>query len=168
MWKRIHSFILIAGILIFLPQTLLAQPPLDLEKREEIRERIETLRVWRMIEFLDLRPEQSDEFLPLLHKFKKTQKDLEMARRKLFKDLKNELESEEPDEKKIQQILLGLEKNREELEKERKIFLINSRKTLTLIQEARLLLFEQRFERELKETIRKLRMKHRLKRFEEG
>jgi len=37
-----------------------------------------------------------------------------------------------------------------------------------LVQEAKLLLFEERFERELRETLRKLRMKHRIGRFEEG
>lgn len=168
MRKRTQFIILISSILIFLVQASFAQPPQRFEERKRVRERIETLRLWKMIEFLDLTPEQSDEFLPLLHKFQKAQKDLEKAKVEIFKDLKNELGSEEVNEKKIQEILVRLEKNREELERERKSFLIDSRKTLTLIQEAKLILFEQRFERELKETLRKLRLKRRLERFEEG
>jgi len=167
MRKRIGYTILTTGILILLAQTLLAQPHMDLERREMMRERIETLKLWKMIEFMDLSPEQSDEFLPQLREFQKAQKELEMGRRQLFKELEEELESKEPDEKKLRQIILGLEKNKEELERERKNFLTNSRKTLTPIQGAKLLLFEHTFEKQLRDTIRKFRMKPG-KNFDEG
>jgi Spy/CpxP family protein refolding chaperone len=165
MWKRIKIMILTTSILIFFAGSLLAQPPMD---KEKIRERIETLRLWKMIEFLDLSPEQSDEFLPLFHKFQKARRESEMTRGELFKDLKDEVDSEEPDEKKITLILSKLEKNKEEIEREKESFLENSRKVLTPIQEAKFILFEHIFEMELKKTIKNLRPRHGFKRFEEG
>ena len=168
MSRTSYLIILIAGILAFSAEALLAQPPPRLEKRKEARERIETLRLWKMIEFLDLTEEQSDQFLPLFHRFQKAQKELQSAARELFGSLKEELESKEPDEEKIKAILTELEKNQEALDEERKNFLIDSRKTLSLIQEARLLLFEQEFEKRLRETIRRLRPQHGLRGFGEG
>lgn len=164
MWKKIGFVLLIAGILIFSVESLLAQPPMDPEK---MRERIETLRLWRMIEVLNLTPEQSDKFLPLLHRFQQKQRELETAGKQLFRDLEEELNSTEPSEKKIEDILLKLERNKEELENERNNFLTSSREILTTIQEAKLIWFEHKFEKELRDTIRKFRMgpgKH----FEEG
>ena len=158
MWKKISLIILISGILIFSVKSLLAQPPVDSVRKEKMRERIETLRLWKMIEFLDLSSEQSDEFLPLLHEFQEAQKELEMARRRLFNELEENLELKEPDEKNLQQILLGLEENKAELEKERRKFLTNSKKVLTAVQEAKLILFEHVFEKQLRDTIRKFRM----------
>ena len=158
MWKRVGLVILIAGILIFSVEALLAQPPMDSVRKERMRERIETLRLWKMIEFLDLSSEQSDEFLPLLHEFQKAQKELEMVKRQLFKELEEELELKEPDEKNLQQILLGLEENKAELERERRKFLTSSKKALTAVQEAKLILFEHKFEKQLRDTIRKFRM----------
>lgn len=168
MFKKTSVMILTAGILILSVQILFAQPRPGTEQMEKMRERIETLRVWKMIEFLDLTPEQSDEFLPLLRKFQKAQKQLDMAKKELFGELKDELESEEPDEQELKNIMNELEKNKEAAENERNDFLINSRKTLSTIQQARLLLFEHRFEGELRETLRKLRMKHRPRGFEQG
>ena len=75
MWKKMGLVVLIAGILIFSVEPLLAQPPMGSVGKEKMRERIETLRLWKMIEFLDLSSEQSDEFLPLLHEFQKAQKE---------------------------------------------------------------------------------------------
>ena len=160
MFKKTCLIILTAGMLIYSVQTLFAQPRPGPEKREMVRERIETLRVWKMIEFLDLTQEQSDQFLPLLREFQKTQEELDMAKKELFQNLKNELESDEPDEEKIKNMLTQLEKNKEAEEKARKDFLTSSGKTLTTIQEARLVLFDHIFERKMKETLRNLRMKH--------
>lgn len=166
--KRSYLIILVAGILVFSAEALLAQPPPRMKNRKEARERIETLRLWKMIEFLDLTEEQWDKFLPLFHRFQEAQKELKAAKRDLFDSLKEELESKEPDQGKIRAILTELEKNQEALEKERKDFLIDSGKTLTLIQEARLLLFEREFEKKLRETIRKLRPQRGLRGFGEG
>ncbi len=166
--KRSYLIILAAGILVFSAETLLAQPRPRMKDRKEARERIEILRLWKMIEFLDLTEEQSDKFLPLLHRFQEAEKELKTVKRELFDSLKEDLESKEPDQGKIRAILTELEKNQEALEKERKDFLIDSGKTLNLIQEARLLLFEREFERKLRETIRKLRPQRGLRGFGEG
>jgi Spy/CpxP family protein refolding chaperone len=140
---------------------------MDSVRKERMRERIETLRLWKMIEVLDLSPEQSDKFLPLLHEFQKARNELEMDSRNLFEDLEEELHSKEPSEKKIKDILLNLEKNRQELENARNTFLTSSREVLTTIQEAKLIWFEHNFEKKLRDTIRKFRM-HPGKHFDKG
>ena len=56
-------------------------------KRERLREEIETMKMWKMLEVLDLSQEQSDKFLPVWREMQKAQKDFRDRREDLLKSL---------------------------------------------------------------------------------
>lgn len=129
------------------------------EEREKIRENIETLRMWKLLEVLDLTSEQSDKFLPVLKDFQKARRNFEDQRRDLLRQLETTLQSAS-DEKKLKEILANLENNREQFQTELDKYMDQSKAILTIEQQARLALFEDQFERKMMETIEQIRGEH--------
>ncbi len=127
-----------------------------LKAEQKIRERIEMLRMWRLLEALDLSTEQSERFLPILNDFQKEQKELEKAKRESLKMLKEEISKEEMDHRKIEKILNDLKENRVLFEKKREKFLFAAKEVLSLEQQARLILFEERFAEHIKDMIKRV------------
>ena len=126
------------------------------EDREKIRENIETLRMWKLLEALDLTSEQSDKFLPILKDFQKARRNFEDQRRDLLKKLETAVQST-PDEKKLKEILADLEKNREQFQMELDRYMDRAKAVLNVEQQAKLALFEDQFERRMRETIEQIR-----------
>ena len=143
------------GLLLFAPVRLFAQgpphhpggPPASTAERKKIRENIETLRMYKLLEALDLTSEQSTEFLPALKEFQDAKRKFHEDRGAFLRELEEALESDEADEKKLEQSLAALERVREEFQTELVKFLTKARATLTLQQRAKLQLFEERFEK---------------------
>lgn len=135
------------------------EPPENPEEKEKIRENIEMLRMWKLLEALDLSSEQSMQFLPMMKEFQDARKSFADKRKQYLTELEKALESEEKDEKKIKENLEALEKVRKEFHKEMEGFFEQTKSILTLEQRARMHLFEERFERRLKNTIRRMRHK---------
>ena len=131
------------------------------EERERIRENIETLRMWKLLEALDLTSEQSTQFLPALKDFQNAKKRFEEKRRELLRELEITLESKK-EEKKLKETLMSLEENRKQFQMGLERFLEKAKATLTLEQQAKLLLFEEKFEKRMRETIKQMRGKHSL------
>ncbi len=163
-----RTMILISlSLALLLPREILAQRSLprhgDLpertEERERIRENIETLRMWKLLEALDLSSEQSTQFLPVLKDLQDARKRFEERRREHLSELEAALESEEKDEKKLEEALSGLESARKQFQTDLEKFQERSKEMLTLEQRARMHLFEERFERRLKDTIHRMREK---------
>ena len=159
---RFKYLLLILVISLFWIQgELLAQrfPEKEAERlkaEQKIRERIEMLRMWKLLEALDLSTEQSEIFLPILNDFRKEQKELEKAKRESLKMLKEEISKEEMDHRKIEKILNDLEENRVLFEKKRENFLSAAKEVLSLEQQAKLVLFEERFAEHIKEMIKRV------------
>lgn len=142
--------------------TVFAQvPPFGEEnifkKRHEIRERIEQMRMWRLLEVLDLSDEKAEKFLPVFNAFQREQKGLEKRKRGILKELEDELDKEKVDLKKVQSSLDDLEQNRILFENNTVSFLSKAKEVLSLEQQARLVLFEESFADRVKDMIRKLR-----------
>jgi Spy/CpxP family protein refolding chaperone len=129
------------------------------EDREKIRENIETLRMWKLLEALDLTSEQSDKFLPVLKDFQKSRRSFEDQRRDLLRQLETTLQSA-PDEKKLKEILADLERNKEQFQMELDKYMDRSKAILNVEQQAKLALFEDQFERRMRETIEQIRGGH--------
>ncbi len=136
-------------------------PPPDsesrFEERERIRENIETLRMWKLLEALDLTSEQSMQFLPLLKEFQDAKRKFRDSRRELFRELESALQAEKTDEKKLGENLMMLEDARKIFQGDMDRFYVESKEILTVKQQAKLLLFEERFEKRLKESIEHMR-----------
>ncbi|HVP37535.1 MAG TPA: periplasmic heavy metal sensor [Terriglobales bacterium] len=126
-------------------------------KRERLREEIDTMKMWKMLEVLDLSQEQSDKFLPVWREMQKAQKDFREKRENLLKSLEAILGAEKPDEGKIRDILGQLEKERSRFDDIQQNFRQKAQEILTLEQQAKLVLFEDRFEKRMMEIIRQYR-----------
>jgi hypothetical protein len=135
------------------------------EEREKIRENIETLHMYKLLDALDLSSEQSTQFLPVLKDFQDAKQRFHDRRREYLTELEAALESEsEVDQKKLKEGLAGLEDARGEFEREFDGFLEKTKDILSLEQQAKFHLFEEKFERRLKDTIQEIRGKgHRWK-----
>jgi Spy/CpxP family protein refolding chaperone len=165
-FKRM-AFLVSLSLALLFPGVVLAQrPPLrhgDPQERpgerERIRENIETLRMWKLLEALDLSSEQSTQFLAVLKDLQDAKKAFEERRREHLSELEAALESEKTDERKLKEALNGLESARKQFQADMENFMERSKAMLTLEQRARMHLFEERFERRLKETIHRMREK---------
>ena len=129
------------------------------ENREKIRENIETFRMWKLLEALDLTSEQSTQFLPVLKDFQNAKRNFEDKKRSLLQELEANLQSSKED-KRLKETLAELENNRKQFQMELDKFLEKTKATLTLEQQAKLLLFEEKFERKMRETIEQIRGRH--------
>lgn len=157
-----HIILILVICFVFIPtSTPFAQkPPHGKEKmfknEQEIRERIEQMRMWKLLEILELSDEQAEKFLPNFRDFQKEQKELEHKKREILKELEDELNKKSVDLKKIQTVLDDLEENRNLFENNRASFLSKAKEVLSLEQQAKLVLFEERFAERVKEMIRKV------------
>lgn len=161
---KLSGMLFLVFIFVLTAQAVHAQrppaPPFPEEgKRERLREEIETMKMWKMLEVLDLTDEQSNDFLPAWREMQKAQKDFREKREDLLKSLEGVLGQEKPDEGKITEILGQLEKERLQLEEVQQRFKEKAQEVLTLEQQAKLLLFEDRFEKRMMEIIRQYREK---------
>jgi len=126
-------------------------------KREEARDKIKMLRTWRLIDELDLTDEQSARFFPIMKEFDRRQEELNHGRRRIINELVDVLREEKPSEKKLQEKIAAIRKNGAQLRKNREDFFDKAAKILSLKQQAQLILFQERFERNLKDIIRDIR-----------
>lgn len=159
---RYWGILMMVFALFLTAQTLKAQGPmggpLSEERRKEIREEIETLKMWKMLEVLDLSSKQSDEFLPVWREVQKAHIDFREKREELFRELEVTLGEEQKNrERRIREILTQLDKENSKLEEAQQRFRAKAKEVLSLEQQAKLLLFEERFERRMMEMIRKFR-----------
>jgi Spy/CpxP family protein refolding chaperone len=129
------------------------------EDREKIRENIETLRVWKLLETLNLSEEQSTKFLPALKEFQTAKKNFEDRRRDLLEELETTLNAG-PNDEKLKEILGKLEDNRRQFQTATDSYLEKAKSILTIEQQAQLFLFEDKFEKRIRETIEQIRGGH--------
>jgi Spy/CpxP family protein refolding chaperone len=140
-------------------------PPPDIKQQERMREKIETTRTWKLIDYLDLSEEQSEKFLPALKKLREKEKELFEKKRELFERLNFLIEEEKSNPDKIKETLLRLEENRKKMQEERELFLLKAKDVLTLTQQAKLVLFEEKFEQRMKEIINEVKERRKGKGF---
>lgn len=161
---KCSGILIMAFGLLLTAQMLNAQGPMGRpfgeERRKEIREEIETLKMWKMLEVLDLSSEQSDEFLPAWREVQNAHRIFRERREELFRELEFAI-GEEPKlkERKIKELFEQLEKVKSKLDEAQQRFRAKAKEVLSLEQQAKLLLFEERFERRMMEMIRKYRGK---------
>ena len=130
-------------------------PPPDQEPR--VKERIKMLRTWRLIETLDLTEEQSEEFFPLLKAFDRRQEELKERKADLALKLGRIASSESSTEKELREAIQAYRKTDAKLREDCGRFYDEVADVLTLRQQARLLVFEERFRERLIGILRDIR-----------
>ncbi len=144
------GLLLVAGVSGLFGQ----EPP---GEREKVKERIEMIRMWKMMETLDLSREQSEKLFPVLDEYSDRRRDLFEERMHTMKELRNTLKGENPDEAAVQDLVNKFEKVHRSLEEIRREENEAVKDIVTPLQYARYILFQESFERELRGIIRDVR-----------
>lgn len=150
----------VISILVCLQSQSMAQPDRPLP-RKEMRERINTIMIAKMDEFLDLSVEQADQFFPRFRHFSNRREELEQERRELIEELSMVEKSTPTDEREIEELLdrvHGVDRSMVELKQQ---FREEVHPILDPAQRARLVIFSHQFPervRQLIDDIRRERM----------
>ncbi len=123
------------------------------EKREEVRKKIEAVRIWRLTEALKLDAPTSSKLSALLSSFEQQRMGIMREQMTAMRELRRLLKTPKPDESKIRSALERLEKNQHAMQALRDKELGGVKEILTIEQQARFLLFQQDFRREMQGII---------------
>jgi len=149
--KRIFSyglcFLLLSGGL------LVANPDDEFQNRRRIRDNINTLRILKMTQALDLTEEQVAKIFPALNRIEKEKMEINKEIGQKVKELRLILEKENPEEQEIKDMIEELKRLRNLLESKDKEFASFLEENLTLVQQAKFILFSIDFIRVLREKI---------------
>jgi len=114
----------------------------------------------KLREAVDLTEEQSAKFIPLFQSFRKDFKESLDQRRELVDKLADLVDSNASDAE-LNSGIQKLSDLKNKMEKQQKDFLTECRGILTTKQLARLVIFQERFEREILQSLREFRQGHR-------
>jgi Spy/CpxP family protein refolding chaperone len=123
------------------------------EKREEIRKKIEAVRIWRLTEALKLDGQTSSKLSALLGSCEHRRKGIMREQTVTMREIRHALTSTKPDTSKIKTALDKLEKSRHAMQELRDEELSGVKSILTVEQQARFLLFQQDFRHEMQGII---------------
>jgi Spy/CpxP family protein refolding chaperone len=123
------------------------------ERREEVRKKIEAVRIWRLTEALKLDAPTSSKLSALLSSFEQQRMASMREQMAAMRELRSLLKAPKPDESKIKSALDRAEKNQHALQALRDKEIGGVKEILTIEQQARFLLFQQEFRREMQGMI---------------
>ena len=155
--KKVIPLLFLGLIICFaqpLPPAIDEPPP---PERREPRELIETLRKVRLIEELKLTDEQSIKFFPKVNELKEARDTFNQKRRELIDELANLLQKSSRATGEINAKVDKLFELEENFHKKEVSLKKEMRKILTPEQQVRLILFQIRFDEEMRDMIRKTR-----------
>jgi len=125
------------------------------EKREKVRQKIRTMRAWRLTEALNLDERTAEKLFPILNEYDEKFAKLARTTRKTRRALKQELDAAKPDPKRIDTLVDAMEKQHEKYyEWERDRFRA-VRKVLTPEQTGRIVIVLPKLDRTIHREIRK-------------
>lgn len=125
------------------------------QRREQIRKRVELMRMLRLTQELNLDEETATKVFSRLRPIDQKRWKLIQERQRLQRELRDAGESEKSDDRKLQELMKSLSQNRQamaDLDQEEVQAL---KGLLTPQQQAKYLLFRERFEQEVRDRIRK-------------
>lgn len=127
-------------------------PPSE-ERRDEIRKKIEAIRIWRLTEALKLDTETSAKLASVLSSLEQKRRDIHREQMEAMRSLRETLRAARPDEARIKPLLEQLENNHRALQDLREREIKNLKNILSPEQQARFLIFQQEFQREMRGMI---------------
>jgi len=122
-------------------------------KRDEVRKKIEAVRIYQLTEELKLDEKTSAKMSSLLGSVDQKRRDLQKEQVAGMRSLRDVLKAAKPDEGKIKQVLAKLEQNRRAMQDMRESELKSLRDILTVEQQARFIIFQQDFQRNMRRMI---------------
>src|SRR5574341_2027005 len=124
----------------FAPDPGPGNPPSE-ERREEIRKKIEAVRIWRLTEELKLDANTAAKLSSVLSSFDRQRRDVMREQMMIMRDLRFSLKSSKPDKAKLKASLETLEKNHRAVQEFREKEFRALKDILTVEQQARFLIF---------------------------
>lgn len=155
-----YSLIIVAA---FLVSVSFGQPPgpgpwsENGPRREKMRKRIETVKIWQLTEAVGLTSEQSEKFFPIYNENRKEHEKLENKRQEIIEKLAELGEQENPSESEIRKEIDELTALDSQFAGLRGKFVNDISGVLSIKQIAKLLVFEHNFMRRLQENVRDIR-----------
>jgi DNA repair exonuclease SbcCD ATPase subunit len=122
-------------------------------KREEIRKKIEAVRIWRLTEELNLDANSAAKLSAFLSSFDQQRREILRDQSAIMRELRRSLNTSKPNESKLKTAIEKLEKNRHALQESREKEIAGLKNILSTEQQARFLLFQQEFRREMQSMI---------------
>lgn len=151
MQKRIFLFIF---CFLFVSSVYLAAIPEDeSQNQRKIRENINTLRLLKMTQVLDLTEEQAAKIFPALNRTEKEKRSINRQIRQKLKELRLILAKEQPEEQEIESVIGDLKKLRNSLKMKDEELEKILEENLTLVQRAKYVVFSVDFYQGLREKI---------------
>lgn len=163
-------YVSIMGLFLLLSSAwAIAHPPgpppergweMDEGRREELRRRIETIWIWRLCEELDLTQEEEAKVVPVLRRYEDKKYNLMEENRRLVRRLDEMIKAKAP-EAEIKRILHSLVENRGKILQLEEEAFRQLEGLLSVEKQARYILFQEHFRREIHRLIREARHKGR-------
>lgn len=157
--------ILVFGMLVLVcGASVLAQPrgrpdPAHLE-------RIERFKRMRLVEMLDLTEDQSVRFFPRLNEFENTRREIKKQKDEILDKIDRLIRNSASDQKEYEKLFAEIEAIDRKAGEEKLRFFNSLSDLLSIQQRAKLVLFERRFEAELRDAVREVQ--RRRGRWQEG
>ena len=124
-------------------------PPTE-QQREEVRKKVEAVRLARLTEELQLDEKTAAKFIPVITAIDQKRRTLMKENQETMRELKIMLHATPPDEAKLKAAISAIEKNRREIFSLRDKEFNAARDYLTVTQMSRYLLFNQEFQQEMR------------------
>jgi Spy/CpxP family protein refolding chaperone len=118
-------------------------------------ERVEQLRKMRLIEYLDLKEEQSVRFIARMNEYEKARKELQRKKNEAL-DRLDQLLQKKADARELEKTFADITGFNARMADERQKFFDGLSDILTVEQRGKMLLFERKFDRELREAVREV------------
>jgi hypothetical protein len=137
------------------PLTASAQPQLP-ERMGDRQKHFEMLRMWRLVEELEIDEAQAMKVFPAFRRHRVLQDSLKQRHRRLLSVVTSQLE-EQVDDETLQVSIRNVQQATEAIDRAETAFEEDLAKLLTTRQQARLLLFDSSFRMDLVDIVRRMR-----------
>jgi hypothetical protein len=153
--------------------TLFAQPagppspteerPMNRERADELRKRIELIWMWKLTEELDLTKEEGAKLFPLLSTYEEKKRELREENRRIVQTLEQMIDDGAP-EGDLKRTIRSLEDNKRKLNKVKEEGSHELAKILSVEKQAKYIVFQEYFRHEIHGLIQKARHEERVPR----
>jgi Spy/CpxP family protein refolding chaperone len=168
--KRLTIAMALAMALGLSGVTVLAQPAatppqgeqrrMTQERREELRRKVELIWQQKLTERLNLTEEEKAKVFPLLQQYQERQRALRQENRQLVRELEGKISANAP-EKELERTIGALEENEHKLQEVKEEGFHELARILPVEKQARYIVFQAEFRRELHRLIREARQRDR-------
>ena len=127
--------------------------PPSAAKREEVRKKIEAVRIWKLTEALKLDADTSAKMSAVINPLDQQREAIAREQMMTMRELRTLLQSQKPDQAKLKTAIDRLEKNHIAMQETRNKEFSAVKGILTTEQQARYIIFQQDFRREMRHMI---------------